>query len=190
MIKYLKWIVLVFGTIGVIAASFFYLQNRTDIGVALEYRGRIDYRYLHENCREKEKDYLFVCIKNEFEKYLEMVSLTGTSMGLKMVFNVMDQDQDTTTIFGNNNELKRLHFTINYIEINNLAMNNAYRRYFGFKSMYGGYIASLQQFYRKANAFNDNLIIGMEGPEGISKIVDPTKKQDLTTRLESSKAED
>ena len=116
MVRYLKYIVLIFGGIGLFAASFFYLQNKNDITVALEYRSKIDYEHLNKNCPIKEKDYIFPCIKNEFKEFLDHVSLTGTSMGMKMVFNVMDDDRAQTTVFPSE-ELKALHFSINYLEL-------------------------------------------------------------------------
>ncbi|MFT6632182.1 MAG: hypothetical protein ACJAS4_002144 [Bacteriovoracaceae bacterium] len=186
MVKYLKYIVLIFGGIGIIAVSFFYLQNKTDIAQAFEYKGRIDYDYLNKNCKLIEKDYLFPCIKKEYEDYLNHVSLTGTSIGLKMVFNVMDEDRARTTYFSSE-EIKQLHFSINYIEINNLALQNAYKRYFGFKNLYGGFVSSLEQYYGKAYEFNDNLILGLESADGIKKLKSDEEVQILKNRLESAK---
>ncbi len=188
MVRYLKYIVIIFGSIGVIAASFFYLQNKTDISMALKYKSKIDYDHLSKNCKIKKEDYIFPCIKKEFADYLNHVSMTGTSMGLKMVFNVMDEDKEKTKYF-KTDELKRLHFSINYLEINNLALNNAYRRYFGFQSLYGGFVSTLQQYYGKANEFNDNIILGLEGEEGIKTVKDSKSLEELKMRLESAKNE-
>jgi hypothetical protein len=186
MVRYLKYIILIFGGIGVIAVSFFYMQNKTDISKALEYRGRIDYQYLSENCKVIDKDYLYPCIKAEFADYLNHVSLTGTSMGLKMVFNVMDEDRENTTLFKDENT-KQLHFSISYIEINNMALQNAYKRYFGFENLYGGFVSSLEQYYGKAYEFNDNLILGLESAEGIKKLKSDKEIQILRNRLELAK---
>ena len=186
MVRYLKYIVLIFGGIGIIAVSFFYMQNKTDIAQAIKYKGRIDYDYLNKNCKLIEKDYLFPCIKAEYEDYLNNVSLTGTSIGLKMVFNVMDEDKARTTLFSSE-EIKQLHFSINYIEINNLALQNAYRRYFGFKNLYGGFVSSLEQYYGKAYEFNDNLILGLESADGIKKLKSNEEIQILISRLETAK---
>lgn len=186
MVRYLKYIVLIFGAIGVIAVSFFYLQNKTDISVALDYKSKIDYEYLAQICKIKDRDYIYPCIKQEFAKYLEHVSLTGTSIGLKMVFNVMDEDRERTTVF-QSEEVKGLHFSINYLEINNLALNNAYRRYFGFENLYGGFVSSLQQYYGKGYEFNDNLILGLESADGIKKLKDEAEIQHLNARLEAAK---
>lgn len=188
MVKYLKFILIVFGTIGLCAATFFYLQNKNDISVSLEYKSKIDYDHLKENCRINDGDYMFPCIKNEYKEFLTQVSLTGTSIGLKMVFNVMDKDRALTSKF-KNEDIKSLHFSINYLEVNNLALNNAYKRYFGFDGLYGGFISSLPQYYKKAYEFSDNLILGLEGVDGIKKVKDPQEFQNLNDRLEAAKAE-
>lgn len=186
MIKYVKYIVLIFGGVGLFAGSFFYMQNKRDIKTALEYKSRIDYDYLKLNCSREREDYLFPCIKKEFEAFLQLVSLTGTGMGLKMVFNVMDEDRARTNFF-TSKELKELHFSINYLEINNLALDNAYRRYFGFQGLYGGFIASLKRYYSKGYEFSENIIWGLEGEEGIKKILIAKEKINLEERLDKVK---
>lgn len=184
MVRYLKYIVIIFGSIGIIAASFFYLQNKTDISMALEYKSKLDYDYLSDTCSSKE--YIYPCLKSEFNDYLQHVSMTGTSMGLKMVFTVMDEDKALTKKF-KSDDIKNFHFSVNYLEINNLAMNNAYKRYFGFKSLYGGFVSTLEQYYKKAYEFNDNIILGLESVDGIEKVSNPEEVKLLKSRLELAK---
>lgn len=185
MVRYLKYIVAIFGTIGLLVGSFFYYQNRVDISQVLTYRSTIDFDYQKENCPSK--DDVYPCLKTEFSKFLKGVSLTGTSMGLKMMFNVMDELKYASKSY-KNDKIKNLSFTLKYLEINNMAMDNAYRRYFGFKSLYGGFISSLENYYSKAYVFSDNLIIGLSSSEGIQSISDEESKALLEKRFENIKA--
>ena len=93
MVRYLKYIVLIFGGIGLIALSFFYLQNQHDISMALEYKNKIDYHDLTQKCPPSKGD-ISPCLYPVFEDYLKNVSLTGTSIGLKMLFNVVEKEKD------------------------------------------------------------------------------------------------
>ncbi|MAX67431.1 MAG: hypothetical protein CME66_10890 [Halobacteriovoraceae bacterium] len=188
MIKYLKYIVLIFTTIGVIALSFFLFQNKTDVARAWNYSSRIDYDYLKKNCHLKIKDYLYPCIKKEFSDYVAKTSLTGTSIGMKMVFNVMDEDKEKTQYF-QSKSLKDFHYAANYLEINNLALSHTYRNYYGFESLYGGFIASLEKFYSKGYEFSENLILGLEGPEGIETLENKVDRQLIKQRLAAIKEE-
>ncbi|MBT4791460.1 MAG: hypothetical protein HON90_07805 [Halobacteriovoraceae bacterium] len=188
MVRYLKWIVIVFGSIGLMTLSFFYLQNKTDISAALDYRSKFDYDYLAKNCSGQAQSYIFPCLKKEFESYLEHVSLTGTSMGLKMVFTVMDQDKLMTNVFSSP-EIRDLNFSINYLEINNLAMGNVYKRYFGFAGLYGGFVSSLERYYAKAESFSEHLILGLEGVKGVRQLAESAEKSELEHRLKAVKDE-
>ena len=185
MVRYLKLIVLIFGTIGLIAASFFYLQNKRDIAVAWDYSDKIDYNYLLSQCPEK---YVYPRLKTEFSDYLTKVSLTGTSIGLKMVFTVMDEDKANVDRFPND-KYRDFQYSIHYLELNNLALNNPFKRYHGFKPLYGGYIATLTRFYEKAYHFSDNIIIGLEGHEGIKSLQNAQQQKRLTQQLESIKTD-
>lgn len=169
MVKYLKYIVIVFGGIGIIVASFFVLQNKQDIARALSYREKIDYEYLKKTCKKNGDPNVFPCLKMEFQEYLKHVSLTGTSFGLKMVFNVLDEDRHNYQGELNGNELA-FTYSLYHLEINNMALDNAYRNYLGFSFLYGGFISSLKQYYTKAFRFSQDIITGLEGAEGLSTI--------------------
>lgn len=188
MIRYLKYIVIIFGSIGLLVAGFFYYQNRQDISKAMEYNKILDYDYLVQNCQKVEKNYYYPCLKEKFSQYLSEVSLTGTNMGMKMVFTVMDDDKDHSKIF-TNEKFKQIQYSINYLEINNMAIANGYKRYFGMESMYGGFIATLHKFYDEAYDFSDNLIIGLESHEGISAIADEALKKQASERFQLVKEE-
>lgn len=173
MVRYLKYIVAVFGTLGLLIGSFFYYQNRVDISQVFKYKKTIDYAFQKKNCSTP--DDIYPCLKVEFISFLKGVSLTGTSMGLKMMFNVMDDVKASTKIY-TSKEVKDFNFALYYLEINNLAMDNAYRRYFGFSSLYGGFISSLENYYSKAYVFSDNLIIGLNSSKGIQSLK-PSKEK-------------
>jgi len=178
MVKYLKYIVIIFGSIGIAVGSFFYYQNRQDISVAMEYNSILDYDSLKQNCLGMQNDYYYPCLKNRFAEYLSKVSLTGTNFGMKMVFTAMDADKANSKQFSDEKQ-KQIEYSINYLEINNMAIDNAYRKYFGMKNLYGGFIASLNKYYSKAYEFSENLILGLDSHEGIEAITN----QEL--RLES-----
>lgn len=186
MVRYLKYIVIIFTAIGLVAVSFFFMQNKKDILLAMEHEDYIDYDYLTENCQQKQGNSIYPCLKVQFNKYAEKVSLTGVSMGLKMVFNVMDEDKEKNSFYSSK-DIRDLHYSIHYLEINNIAISQPYKRYHGFKNLYGGYLASLQQFYKKSYEFSENIIIGLEGSEGLKKIIDQSEYQRLELRLKSVK---
>lgn len=171
VVRYLKYIVLIFGTIGLALVGFFYTQNRHDIHQALDYRDRLDFENLKEQCQEKSPQSVYPCLKVQFESYLKLVSLTGTSIGMKFVFNIMDKDKDR---FGQGRDkvyVDRL-YSMRYLELNNLALSYFYRQYFGFSFLYGGFISSLKQYTRKAYRFNQDIIMGLEGREGLILLKD------------------
>ena len=128
MVRYLKWIVIIFGSIGLLIGSFFYLQNKEDIHVAWRYKDKIDYLYLSEKC---EQNYVFPCLKPLMNEYFQKVSMTGIGFGMKMAFTVMDQDKDNTDFFKSEQE-KNMRFSLNYLVLNNMAMNRVYQNYHGF----------------------------------------------------------
>lgn len=183
MIRYLKYIILVFGTIGISVAGFFAYQNRVDISRALEYRSIIDYDYLVANCPEAEKSYYYPCLREKYIEYLGGVSLTGTNMGLRMMFSVMDEDKQKSKKFKNTNE-RNISYTLNYLEVNNLTMENAYKRYFGLEGLYGGFLSSLGEYYIRANTFSEDLITGIESPKGVASIEDQALRLELNKRFE------
>ena len=183
MVRYLKWIVIIFGSIGLLIGSFFYLQNKEDIHVAWSYKDKIDYLYLREKC---EQNYVFPCLKPLMNEYFQKVSMTGIGFGMKMAFTVMDQDNDNTDFFKSEQE-KNMRFSLNYLVLNNMAMNRVYQNYHGFQKLYGGYLASLEQFYGKAHRFSEDIITGLQGPEGISLIQDKKIKSDYLNELEALK---
>ena len=188
MVRYLKLIVIVFGSIGLLIGSFFFLQNKHDILRAFEYNKKIDYTYLKTNCKSVENNYYYPCLKEIFREYLSDVSFTGANIGLKMVFSVMDDDKDNVQNFPNQKN-KDFVYSINYLEINNMVLDNAYRKYFGFSFLYGGFIATLKENYSRGFTFSENIILGLQGPKGIKQINDEAKRLKLLRRLEKVKKE-
>lgn len=184
MIKYLKYIALVFGSIGFMAASFFYYQNKNDLKFSFEFNERIDYEYAKKNCLAVSDNYYFPCLMKEYKDFLKHVSLTGTNIGLRMMFKAMDEDKIAWTKYSDQ-KVKNIYYTLNYLRVNNMAIANAKKRYFGFDALYGGYIASLDEFYERAFEFSENLIRGMESSEGLTQFQDPElNKEFLEVRKE------
>ena len=188
MIRYLKYIVIVFGTIGISVAGFFAFQNRVDLGRTLDYRSIIDYDYLKTHCLKIEKEYYYPCLKIKYEEFLEGVSLTGTNMGLRMMFSVMEEDKQNAQYFKNSKH-RNLAYTLNYLEVNNMTMENAYQRYFGLSALYGGFLASLREYYTRAEIFSEDLLAGFESPKGISSLEDQTLRSKLMKRFRIIRAD-
>lgn len=188
MIRYLKLIVIIFGSIGLAVGSFFFMQNKKDISTAISYNSILDYDYLVKECKNIEDDYYYPCLKEKFSEYLSQVSFTGTNIGMKMVFTAMDHDKFITKKF-DNDKIKNLNYSLNYLEINNMAIKNITQRYYGFDFLYGGYIASVGRFSEKAYPFSDNLIIGLEGVDGIYSLNEGPVKQEFIQRFELLKDE-
>ncbi len=186
MIKYLKYIILIFGSIGILAASFFIYQNRIDLKVALNYRSIIDYEYLEKHCLNTNQSYYYPCLKEKYQDYLKLVSFTGTNIGLRMMFSVMEEDKLKAQSFVNENH-KNMVYTVNYLEINNFTMDNAYKKYFGLKSLYGGFLATLSEYYIKAQRFSEDLIRGLESKDGLGLIDDEAERLRLKLRFEKVK---
>jgi len=186
MVKYLKYIVIIFGSIGVMIGAFFYYQNREDISKAMEYNTTLDYDNLKQNCLGIVDNYIYPCLKKEFSNYLSKVSLTGTNIGMKMVFTAMDSDKHNSKKFTDENH-KQIEYSINYLELNNMAINNAYRRYFGSETMYGGFVASLNKYYGKAYEFSENIILGLDSHDGIQSLKDEAHKAQAAKRFHVAK---
>lgn len=182
MIRYLKYIFLIFGTLAFAVMAFFSFQNRKDIGLAWDYWDRLDYDTISKNCETKGQ-YYYPCFKREFQSYLEKSGLTGVSIGLKLAFNFMDEDKASTTLF-ETNEVRDFHYALDYLELNNMAISQSYLRFYGFKNLYGGYLSSLRDFLDGAKKFSDNLVKGLEGENGVLSVKDEQARSLLLDRFE------
>lgn len=169
MIRYLKYIVIVFGGLGLTIGGFFFLQNKHDISLAWEYSSKIDTDYLKSECKQGAS--VIPCLHGEFREFSKQASLTGMSMGMKMAFNVIDEEKFRETIF-KNESYKKVFYSLAHLRINNMALDQVYRNYHGFDSLYPGYIGSLPKFYEDGFEFSENIIHGLQGPEGIETIED------------------
>ena len=182
MLRFLKWIFFVFGGLAVGILTFFYIQNKHDIGVAFDYYQKLQYENIRSSCLNSEKDYFYPCFVKEFESYLHKTSLTGMSLGLKMAFNFIDEDKQNTKMFENEVE-KDITYSLNYLEINNLAIKNSYKRFFGLEFTYGGFVGKVQDNLEKASAFSDGIIEGLKGDHGITKLNNPAIEEQMYARL-------
>lgn len=188
MVRYLKYIVIIFGCIGILVLGFFGFQNKNDISRAFAFKDKMDYEYLKGECKKVKEIYVYPCLKEVALDYFSKVSITGVGIGMKMAFNVMDEDKVNTNAFSNDIH-RDIAFSLNYLELNNFALDAAYRHYFGIEGLYGGFLSSLRQFYKKGYDFSDNLIIGLEGSKGIETIEDPETRANLYARFETLKGQ-
>lgn len=190
MLKFLKYIFLIFGSIAFIIMLFFFWNNKHDVTTAFEYRNQLSYDGLKQTCVNVQKDYYYPCLRERFADYAQKVSLTGISIGLKFVFDTLDDDKENVKFF-QSEKIRDLHYSINYLEINNIVIENAYKRFFGFNLdfSYSHYIIRMRDHYENAYKFSDNLLIGLKGDEGISSVKDPVVAQQLVLRLEAVEAQ-
>lgn len=178
MIKYLKYILLVFGSLGVLLVSFFFFQNKHDLSTYSEFGDKLDYDYLSSNCIGTKDNYYYPCFLKHYETYNSKVSLTGRSLGLKKAFDFLDEDKAKSKI-----ENKDIVYSLNYLEINNIAITNVENHYYGFDFVRPSYPEQVKRFKEKAAEFSQNLIFGLEGVDGLQKLPAPSAKE-LTARFE------
>lgn len=183
MIRYLKYIFLGFGLLAIGIGTFFFLNNKKDLQIAWDSKNELSYDYLSKNCPENGVKYFYPCFREHLQAYMEKVSLTGISIGLKLAFNFMEEDKQNTSKFANE-KVKLLNYSINYLEVNNLAIANSYKRFFGFEFTYPGFVSRLRDYYKGAYEFSENLIHGLRGKDGIVSIEDEEVRMELTKRFE------
>jgi hypothetical protein len=182
MLRFLKWIFLVFGGLGFSIMCFFFFQNKHDLQVYFGTKDTLSYEVLQTTCINANEKYYFPCFKESFRKYLTNVSLTGTSLGLKTAFNFVEDDKLNQKLYKTQKEAD-IRYALNHLVINNLALNNATNRFYGFDFTYGGYVGKIQDFHTKAREFSDGIIEGLKGKEGINSVVDPLKKSEFESDL-------
>lgn len=182
MLRFLKWIFLIFGGLAIALLSFFFFQNKHDITVAYDHYDKLQYTSLKKTCLNIKKDYYYPCFVKEFKKYLDLTSLTGMSIGLKMAFNFVELDKENTTFFDSEAE-KDIVYSLNYLELNNLAIKSSYKRFFGFEFTYGGFVGKVQDNLEKASAFSNGIIEGLKGKDGITKLNNPVLEEKMHERL-------
>ncbi len=183
MIRFLKYIFLVFGLLAISIAGFFAYNNRVDLKRAYAVKNIISFDYAKNNCPEvKEKLSSFPCLKLKLDQYFSDVSLTGISIGLKFAFNFLDEDRENSH-YEAGEKFKEFIYTLHYLELNNMAIKQSTKRYFGFSFMYSGYIGSLERFSEKSFEFSENLIKGLRSKEGIQVLKEPELVKSLNERL-------
>ena len=187
MIRYLKYIFLIFGSLALAVIGFFIFQNRKDIQRAWDYKERLGYEHVSAHCPQAQDSYYYPCFKQVFEEYIHEAGLTGVSIGMKLAFNFMDEDKASTDL--DSEKVKEIIYALNYLELNNIAIEQSPRRFYGFRNMYGGYLSSVRDFLDKAKKFSDNLILGLEGGEGLASLSEGEQKQELQKRFKDLKAD-
>jgi hypothetical protein len=168
MFRFLKWTFLILGTLGLLIMIFFYSQNRQDLHLYYSGKDSLSYDTVKENCPQASNEYYFKCFIVNFKNYLEGVSLTGTSLGLKSAFTFIDEDKINNKSFeGVENDVR---FALNHLKLNNLALVNATKRFHGFEFTYGGYIGKISDFNERANDFSIGIIEGLKSDSGIKAL--------------------
>lgn len=175
MLRFLKWIFLVFGTLGVLILIFFYIQNRHDLHMYLNNRSELSYDSVVETCGGIEKSYYAPCFTEKFSKYLDKVSLTGTSLGLKTAFNFLEEDKLKNKFYENENE-KNIRYGLDFLILNNLAIKNSILRFYGLEFTYGGYVGKVKDFIESGRIFSTGIIEGLKSKQGIDSLDDSPRK--------------
>lgn len=182
MLRFLKWIFLVFGGLGVLILSFFYIQNKHDLNLFFKNKETLSYEYSIKTCLEVSQNYFYPCFEKNFNNYLSMVSLTGTSLGLKAAFNFIEEDRQNQKKYKTEKE-SSIRYALNHLRINNLALKNATQRFFGLEFTYGGYVGKIKDFQVEAKDFSDGIIKGLEGKDGVESILDPDLLSEFKSEL-------
>jgi hypothetical protein len=182
MLRFLKWIFLIFGGLGLTILSFFFIQNKHDLIEAFQHKDKLSYENVKASCLDVQADYYYPCFQKRFEDYLKNVSLTGTSIGLKFAFNFIEEDKKNTSYFIDTAE-KDVEYALHYLTLNNLAIVNSTQRFFGLSFTYGGYVGKIKDNLEKAQEFSRGIIEGLEGSEGLARISDQVKKDFYQSRL-------
>ncbi|MCT4641972.1 MAG: hypothetical protein N4A33_06695 [Bacteriovoracaceae bacterium] len=179
MIRFLKYIFLIFGGLAALIITFFYIQNKEDLSVAYNYKNKLDYDVILKTCKSDLDKSYYKCFEREFNDYASQVSLTGLSLGLKLAFNFLEEDKKKADF-----KYPNIISALNHLKINNIVIKNTMNRFHGFDFTYGGYIGKMRDFLDKAREFSDNLIKGLkEDKEGLSSIREQNKKSDLKQEL-------
>ena len=183
MLRFLKWIFFVFGGLGLLVMSFFYIQNKTDLHLYFGNKSTLEYDSIKVSCKEVESEYYFNCFYKNFAVYLQKVSLTGISLGLKTAFTFIDEDKMNNTL--HKSKANDIRFAINHLKVNNLALKNSTKRFHGLEFTYGGYIGKVSDFLEKGMAFSDGILVGLKGDEGISSLTDEGLRSAFNIELKS-----
>jgi len=186
MLRFLKWIFLVFGGLALSIMIFFYTQNKKDIGHALDFKDKLSYDELSETCQAQQL-YLYPCFKDHYSNYTKLVGLTGLSIGLKFAFNFMDQDKENQKAY--KGVEKDIRYSLNYLELNNLSIKESTERFHGFEFMYGGYLSSVRDYLASAREFSDGIFKGLESKDGIGKLNDPKLIKSYQEEYQALKAD-
>jgi hypothetical protein len=167
--------------------SFFVYQNKKDLSIAYDYYDKLSYDYQVEHCKDQ-NGYNFPCFLDDFESYLENVSLTGVSIGLKLSFNYLDDEKESVSLF-RSEKVKDIHYTVNYLKLNNLAIRYCCDHFYGFDYLYSGYLSSLRRFLDKGESFSMNLIEGLRSDEGIKELSDASERQKYYAQINAIEGE-
>ncbi len=182
MLRLLKWIFLGFVTLGLLIMIFFYSQNRMDLHFYFDNKDSLTYEIVKEKCPQAQNSYYFKCFEENFVQYLQNVSLTGTSLGMKSAFTFVDEDKKNNKNYeGVENDVR---FALNHLKLNNLALENSTKRFHGFEFTYGGYIGKIKDFNEKAIEFSQGIIEGLKSEKGI-KALPITKREKYNIELQS-----
>ena len=183
MIRYLKYVFLTFGLLALGLMTFFYQQNKKDIALALEYRGKLDRAEVQKNCASDQQGSLYSCFKNKVTPFFEQAGLTGLSLGLRFAFNFLEEDKAKTQVYADNQAAKDVFYALHYLEMNNLVLKNVTHQFHGFQFTYGGYLSRMKDLLDKAKKFSDNLILGIESDDGLAKLRDHHDYEALKKRF-------
>jgi hypothetical protein len=187
MLRFLKWIFFVFGGLGLLVMSFFYIQNRTDLHLYFNNKSLFEYDYLVETCKGVEDQYYSPCFLDTFESYTQKVSLTGISLGLKTAFTFIDKDKELNKKFSRTEN--NIRCALNHLSINNLALSNSTKRFHGLEFTYGGYIGKIKDFLAKGMSFSDGIIKGLKSSDGIKSLQNQVLEASYNEELTKIEAE-
>lgn len=175
MLRFLKYIFLIFGSLALGIMIFFYFQNKEDLGSVWNNRKSISYEVISKECPDEH----YNCFKERFDAFSSKVSLTGLSLGLKLGFNYLEESKEKSDL-----KYKDIEYALRHLELNNTVIKYTNNLFFGFEKLYGGYIGKMIDFLAQAKDFSNNLIIGLTKSEnGIDSVQDIDTKIKFEIRL-------
>lgn len=175
MIRYVKYIGLVFGSLMGCLVAFFAYQNWPDLSAAYEYRTKLSYENIAQSCESKFCGSNYYCFAQKYSEYLDQVGLTGINIGLKMGFNFLEEDRSHQ--LEPQSVKAQSCYALFHLNMNNFAINQVARRFTGLDFTYGTFLSSSQDFLKKAEKFSDGLLTGLDSNQGIEQLAEPFRAE-------------
>lgn len=175
MLRFLKYIFLVFGLLALGILGFFAFQNRVDLKIVWAAKDTLSFEAASKECPQK----TYECFKKSFQNYSSKVSLTGLSIGLKFAFNFLEELKEEKQ-----EDHGDILSSLRYLEINNIVISEMSKRFHGLELFYPAYISKMEDFLENSKTFSQDIFIGLTRSEdGLESVKDEALQQSLRNRM-------